>query len=204
MPLNIFRWWSNDQKLHGVKWLKTCMENWRSSDQQQEIVYCFCDYFQVLLWFSLMWWFIQCMIYMYIIYMELCLLYVFWSEVRSSIFRREKFSQSVFIKLSSWEMLMSRRCQKDLSKMPGLSRFLISDWTTESDVSLIERLNWKLQKMLIFQVPEFTEADNPHGMVEESKFATLFPKYREKYIKEVWPLVQVNERESSVIFLEQF
>ena len=65
MIRNCMEW--NDQQL------KTCMENWRSSDQQQEIVYCFCDYFQVLLWFSLMWWFIQCMIYVYIIYMELCL-----------------------------------------------------------------------------------------------------------------------------------
>ena len=40
-----------------------------------------------------------------------------------------------------------------------------------------------------WKVEEFKEEDNPRPLLEESSFATLFPKYREKYLQQVWPHV---------------
>ena len=42
-----------------------------------------------------------------------------------------------------------------------------------------------------FAIEKFTPEMNPHGgVVDESSFSVLFPQYREKYIKEIWPLVK--------------
>lgn len=50
--------------------------------------------------------------------------------------------------------------------------------------------NEPVENAWAMKIPAFKPEDNPHGLVEESSFATLFPKYREKYLNEVWPLVQ--------------
>lgn len=48
------------------------------------------------------------------------------------------------------------------------------------------------------KIPSFKPEDNPHGVLEESSFATLFPQYREQYLKQVWPLVQKTLGEYNV------
>ena len=54
----------------------------------------------------------------------------------------------------------------------------------EKVTGVIEKDAWSLS------TPKFLPEHNPHGMLEESKFATLYPAYREKYLREVWPMVQ--------------
>ncbi|KFD45600.1 hypothetical protein M513_13525 [Trichuris suis] len=50
----------------------------------------------------------------------------------------------------------------------------------------------------LYKVPPFTKNDNPGGLICESSFATLFPKYREKYIRDCLPLVRSKLAEHGV------
>jgi ribosomal RNA assembly protein len=47
-------------------------------------------------------------------------------------------------------------------------------------------------------VEPFRPEYNPGGLLEESSFACLFPKYREKYLREVWPSVTKALKEVSL------
>jgi ribosomal RNA assembly protein len=50
---------------------------------------------------------------------------------------------------------------------------------------------WDTDDIDHWKIIPFTKEDNPHGgLLEESSFATLYPKYREKYLREIWPQVQ--------------
>lgn len=50
--------------------------------------------------------------------------------------------------------------------------------------------NGIIEDAQLFKMPDFKPGDNPHRLLEESSFAVLFPKYREKYLNESWPLIQ--------------
>ena len=61
---------------------------------------------------------------------------------------------------------------------------------TMSDTEEVPETTAVVDDAWSMKIPKFSAEDNPNGMIEESSFATLFPKYREKYLRDVWPLVQ--------------
>ncbi|CAG8524765.1 2074_t:CDS:2 [Diversispora eburnea] len=48
---------------------------------------------------------------------------------------------------------------------------------------------WDNEEIDHWKIEPFSKENNPVPFTEESSFATLFPKYRENYLREVWPHV---------------
>lgn len=59
---------------------------------------------------------------------------------------------------------------------------------------------WDSEDIDHWHIDKFTEGDMAQPLTEESSFATLFPKYREKYLQKVWPHV-TRLLKSKVIFI---
>eukprot|EP00124_Ichthyophonus_hoferi_P005770 Ihof_evm1s947 gene=Ihof_evmTU1s947 len=57
---------------------------------------------------------------------------------------------------------------------------------------------WDHEGIDHWKVEAWTEDDNAVPLTEESSFATLFPKYREKYLREVWPAVTIALKEHGI------
>ena len=53
-----------------------------------------------------------------------------------------------------------------------------------------ETPNGPVENAWSIKMPEFKKGDMKSHLLEESSFSVLFPKYREKYLRECWPLLQ--------------
>ncbi|KAK9807331.1 hypothetical protein WJX73_002541 [Symbiochloris irregularis] len=57
---------------------------------------------------------------------------------------------------------------------------------------------WDNDSINHWEIQGFSKDDNPSGLLEESSFAILFPKYREKYLREIWPVVTKSLKENGI------
>eukprot|EP00123_Amoebidium_parasiticum_P000737 comp11622_c0_seq2/m.6122 comp11622_c0_seq2/g.6122 ORF comp11622_c0_seq2/g.6122 comp11622_c0_seq2/m.6122 type:complete len:377 (-) comp11622_c0_seq2:106-1236(-) len=57
---------------------------------------------------------------------------------------------------------------------------------------------WDHEGIDHWKIDAWAEEDNKNPLLEESSFATLFPKYREKYLREVWPAVTTALKEHGI------
>lgn len=57
------------------------------------------------------------------------------------------------------------------------------------ELILIFSLAWDNDQIDHWKVDKFTPGDMKSPLLDESSFSTLFPKYKETYLREIWPMV---------------
>lgn len=53
-----------------------------------------------------------------------------------------------------------------------------------------EKVKGPIENAWEMKIPPFQKGAMKHHLQEETRFEIAFPKYREKYIKECWPVVK--------------
>jgi hypothetical protein len=71
------------------------------------------------------------------------------------------------------------------------SNFSEGTFTFRHLVNIFLKLAWDNEGIDHWKFDPFEKGAMAQPLLEESSFATLFPRYREKYLREVWPLVQL-------------
>ncbi len=68
-----------------------------------------------------------------------------------------------------------------------------------SEEDILKDIDEKAERIDVpdgWKEPKFNPEDNPNGrLYSQSTFSALFPQYREKYLREVWPAVTKILRE---------
>ena len=75
---------------------------------------------------------------------------------------------------------------------------------TESSSEETEKITGPIENAWSLDLPKFNKGDMRHSLQEESEFKTLFPKYREKYLKQCWPFVEHTFKVNNITFLSLY
>eukprot|EP01130_Rhizamoeba_saxonica_P007543 TRINITY_DN304_c0_g1_i1.p1 TRINITY_DN304_c0_g1~~TRINITY_DN304_c0_g1_i1.p1 ORF type:complete len:470 (+),score=122.35 TRINITY_DN304_c0_g1_i1:183-1412(+) len=57
---------------------------------------------------------------------------------------------------------------------------------------------WDTDDIDHWKIDEFKPGDMPKPLAEESSFSILFPRYRERYIRDIWPLVKKELKKKGI------
>ncbi|VDL60658.1 unnamed protein product [Hymenolepis diminuta] len=97
---------------------------------------------------------------------------------------------------------MSGRSSRRKQDFPSVDGWVPYKPFSKNKEEILKEFDEKSERVDVpdsWKEPKFNPEDNPNGrLFSKSTFGTLFPKYREKYIQNVWPAVEKILREHHI------
>lgn len=104
-------------------------------------------------------------------------------------YRKEKRTRSLGCAISTPEMI-----PRIVSHSPLFSPLSLANPPCSphffTNLARVSNSAWDTDDIDHWKQEPFKPGDMASPLLEESSFATLFPKYREKYLQDIWPMVR--------------